>query len=42
LPWGRLGAEWRDLLSTNCRQIVESRSLHFASLREAAVETTEF
>lgn len=29
------GAEWRDLLSTQSRQIEEKRSLHCASLREA-------
>ena len=34
-------AEWRDLLSPKSRQIVERRSLHFASLRSAPVETTE-
>ena len=35
-------AEWRDLLSTKSRQIVEGRSLHSASLRSASVETTGF
>jgi hypothetical protein len=32
------GAEWRDLLSTIDRHLVERRPLHFASLRSAPVE----
>jgi hypothetical protein len=34
------GAQRRDLLSTKSRQFVERRSLRYASLREASVETT--
>ena len=34
------GAERRDLRSTKSRQIVETRSLRYASLREAPVEMT--
>ena len=38
----RSEAEWGDLLSTKSGHIVERRSLHYAELRSALVETTGY